>query len=57
MAFKKNSEILESELLDNGILRLNLNNPVNLNALSEHMINLLQKKVFENFHNIFFIFF
>ena len=45
MAFKKNSEILESALLDNGILRLNLNNPVNLNALSEHMINLLQKNL------------
>ena len=42
MSIKKNSEILESSLLNNGILRINLNNPVNLNALSEKMINLLQ---------------
>ena len=42
MALKKNSEILEILKLKNGIMRINLNNPTNLNALSENMIDLMQ---------------
>ena len=42
MSLKKNSDILEISLSNDGIMRLNLNNPINSNALSEKMINLLQ---------------
>ncbi len=42
MTFKKNSQILETLKLDSGIMRINLNNPTNLNALSENMIDLMQ---------------
>ncbi len=42
MNLKKNSKILETSLLDNGIMRINLNNPTNLNALSENMMDLMQ---------------
>tara|TARA_B100002019_G_scaffold257260_1_gene241195 strand:+ start:18 stop:827 length:810 start_codon:yes stop_codon:yes gene_type:complete len=42
MTFKKNSQILETLKLDSGIMRINLNNPTNLNALSENMIDLIQ---------------
>jgi len=42
MNFKKNSQILETFLLNNGIMRINLNDPTNLNALSEKMIDHMQ---------------
>ena len=42
MNFKKNSQILETSLLNNGIMRINLNDPTNLNALSEKMIDHIQ---------------
>ena len=42
MNIRKNSEILEASLTSNGVLRLNLNSPENLNALSENMIDLMQ---------------
>ncbi len=42
MVSKKNSHIVEILKLDNGIMRMNLNNPTNLNALSENMIDLMQ---------------
>ena len=45
MSSRKNSKILETSLLDDGVLRLNLNNPDNLNALSENMIDLIQKNI------------
>ena len=45
MIIRKNSEILETSLNKEGILRLNLNSPENLNALSENMINLIQKNI------------
>ena len=45
MTIRKNSEILETFLNNEGILRLNLNSPENLNALSEKMINLIQKNI------------
>ncbi len=43
MNLRKNSKILENSLTDTGVLRLNLNSPENLNALSENMIDLIQK--------------
>ena len=43
MNIKRNSKILDSSLSKNGIMRINLNNPNNLNALSENMIDLMQK--------------
>ena len=45
MNIRKNSEILETSLNSNGVLRLNLNSPENLNALSENMIDLMQKNI------------
>ncbi len=42
MSLKKNSQILETSLSNNGIMRINLNDPTNLNALSEKMIDLMQ---------------
>tara|TARA_B100001564_G_C20541131_1_gene624403 strand:- start:17 stop:844 length:828 start_codon:yes stop_codon:yes gene_type:complete len=45
MNIRKNSEILETSLTSNGVLRLNLNSPENLNALSENMIDLMQKNI------------
>mgnify|MGYP001500856169 CR=1 FL=1 len=42
MNLKKNSQILETSLSNNGIMRINLNDPTNLNALSEKMIDLMQ---------------
>ena len=42
MNYKKKSKILESSLNKNGILRLSLNCPENLNALSENMIEQMQ---------------
>ena len=45
MHIRKNSEILEASLSSNGILRLNLNSPENLNALSENMIDLMQENI------------
>jgi len=42
---KQNSKIVELSLIDNAILRINLNNPKNLNALSENMIDLLQNNL------------
>ena len=45
MNIRKNSEILEASLTSNGVLRLNLNSPENLNALSENMIDLMQKNI------------
>ena len=45
MNFKQNSKIVELSLIDNAILRINLNNPKNLNALSENMIDLLQNNL------------
>ena len=43
MNIKRNSKILDSSLSENGIMRINMNNPNNLNALSENMIDLMQK--------------
>ena len=45
MNIRRNSEILETSLTSNGVLRLNLNSPENLNALSENMIDLMQKNI------------
>ena len=45
MNIRRNSKILETSLTTDGILRLNLNNPDNLNALSENMIDLMQKNI------------
>ena len=45
MNIRKNSRILETSLTNEGILRLNLNSPENLNALSERMIDLMQKNI------------
>ncbi len=45
MNLKKNSKILESSITDDGIMRLNMNNPLNLNALSENMIDLMQNQI------------
>ena len=42
MDYRRNSNILETSLNENGIMRLNLNSPINLNALSENMIDLIQ---------------
>ena len=47
MNLKKNSEILEIVYLNHGIMRINLNDPTNLNALSEKMIDLIQKNLDE----------
>ena len=47
MNSKRNSEILEITYLDNSIMRINLNDPTNLNALSEKMIDLIQKNLDE----------
>ena len=45
MNIRKNSGILETSLTKDGIFRLNLNSPENLNALSESMIDLIQKNI------------
>ena len=45
MVLKKNSQIVETSLSKEGIFRLNMNNPTNLNALSENMIDLMQKNL------------
>ena len=45
MNIRRNSKILETSLTTDGILRLNLNNPDNLNALSENMIDLMQENI------------
>ena len=45
MSIIRNSKILETSFVNDGILRLNLNNPDNLNALSENMIDLMQKNI------------
>ncbi len=45
MNLKKNSQILETSLSKNGILRIILNDPTNLNALSENMIDLMQNSL------------
>ncbi len=45
MSIIRNSKILETSFVNGGILRLNLNNPDNLNALSENMIDLMQKNI------------
>ena len=42
MNYRKNSKILETYLNENGVMRLNLNSPENLNALSENMMDLIQ---------------
>ena len=42
MNYRKNSKILETHLNENGVMRFNLNNPENLNALSENMMDLIQ---------------
>ena len=39
----KNSQVLEYFLSQDGVLRLNMNDPLNLNALSENMIDLMHK--------------
>ena len=43
MNYRKNSKVLETYLNENGVMRFNLNSPENLNALSENMIDLIQK--------------
>ncbi len=43
MNTKKNSQVLEYFLSQDGVLRLNMNDPLNLNALSENMIDLMHK--------------
>ncbi len=43
MNYRKNSKVLETFLNDNGVMRFNLNSPENLNALSENMMDLIQK--------------
>ena len=43
MNYRKNSKVLETYLNENGVIRFNLNSPENLNALSENMMDLIQK--------------
>ena len=43
MNYRKNSKVLETYLNENGVMRFNLNSPENLNALSENMMDLIQK--------------
>ncbi len=45
MNLKKNSQILETSLSKNGVLRITLNDPTNLNALSENMIDLMHNSL------------
>ena len=45
MRSTKNSQILENNLSKEGILRLTLNDPTNLNALSENMMDLFQDQL------------
>ena len=45
MNYKKNSKVLETYLNENGIIRFILNNPKNLNALSENMMDLIQNNL------------
>ncbi len=42
MSYRKNSNMLETNLNKKGIMRFNLNSPENLNALSENMMDLIQ---------------
>ena len=51
MSIIRNSKILETSFVNGGILRLNLNNPDNLNALSENMIDLIQKNIDKAAHD------
>jgi len=41
----KNSEILETSLSEKGIMRINLNDPTNMNALSRKMIDQMQNHI------------
>jgi len=45
MSYRKNSNLLETDLNKNGVIRFNLNSPENLNALSENMIDLIQNSL------------
>ena len=45
MSYRKNSNMLETNLNKKGILRFNLNSPENLNALSENMMDLIQNSL------------
>ncbi|MDC3127649.1 enoyl-CoA hydratase [Candidatus Pelagibacter bacterium] len=42
MSYRKNSNVLETNLNKNGVMRFNLNSPENLNALSENMMDSIQ---------------
>jgi len=45
MSYRKNSNVLETNLNKNGVMRFNLNSPENLNALSENMMDLIQNSL------------
>ena len=45
MSYRKNSNVLETDLNKNGVMRFNLNSPENLNALSENMMDLIQNSL------------